>query len=152
MTITAEDMDFTVFCIFEHPPARVFAAVADPDQLSQHFTMGGARGNLQQGSTVTWEFADYPGPFEVAVIEAVTDQRLVLEWGHPSGQGSNRVTFTFTEIAPGRTRVEVSETGWQPDAEDLQFAYGNVMGWTYMLAAMRVWLDHGIAIRPGMFK
>ena len=152
MAITAQDMDFTVFCIFDHPPARVFAAMADPDQLSQHFTMGGAQGWMETGATVTWEFADYPGPFEVAVIEAVSDSQITFDWGHPSGQGTNRVTFTFAEIAPGRTRVEVSESGWQPTPEGLGFAYGNVMGWTYMLAAMRVWLDHGIAMRPGMFK
>lgn len=152
MIITAEDMDFVVFCIFEHPPARVFAALAEPDQLSQHFTMGGAHGRMQAGTTVTWEFADFPGPFDVEVIDAVPGERIVFDWGHPSGQGTNRVTFTFSEVVPGRTRVEVSETGWQPTPEGLKFAYGNVMGWTYMLAAMRVWLDHDIAIRPGMFR
>ena len=152
MTITAADMNFAVFCIFDHAPSRVYAAVADPDQLSQHFTMAGAHGRMETGATVTWEFADYPGPFEVAVIEAVADARLVFDWGHPSGGGTNRVTFTFTEIAPGRTRVEVGETGWQPTPEGLSFAYGNVMGWSYMLASMRTWLDHGIASRPGMFR
>ncbi|TXB69372.1 ATPase [Paracoccus aurantiacus] len=145
-------MDFTVFCIFDHPPAKVYAAVAEPDQLQQHFTTAGAKGVMQSGATVTWEFADFPGPFDVQVIEAVPGEKLVFDWGHPSGDGRNRVTFTFEEIAPGRTRVEVSETGWQPTADGLKFAYGNVMGWSYMLATMRTWLDHGISRREGMFR
>lgn len=152
MTITASDMDFTVFCIFDHPAAKVFEAVADPAQLSQHFTMGGARGRMDTGATVTWEFADFPGAFDVQVIEAAPARRIAFDWPHPSSPGANRVTFTFDEFAPGRTRVTVTETGWQPTAPDLQSAYGNVMGWSYMLAAMRVWLDHGIAMRPGMFR
>ena len=78
--------------------------------------------------------------------------RLVFDWPDHHGQGTNRVTFTFDEFAPNRTRVNVTETGWQPTPEGLQSAYGNVMGWSYMLAAMRVWLDHGIAMRPGMFR
>lgn len=152
MTITAADMDFTVFCIFDHPAAKVFAAVADPTQLPQHFTMGGARGQMQAGTTVTWEFADFAGAFDVQVIETAPNARLVFDWPDHHGQGTNRVTFTFDEFAPNRTRVNVTETGWQPTPEGLQSAYGNVMGWSYMLAAMRVWLDHGIAMRPGMFR
>ncbi|NHF73347.1 ATPase [Paracoccus sp. 12-3] len=145
-------MDFTVFLIFDHPPLDVFDAVADPTKLSAHFTMGGASGDMQDGATVSWEFADFPGAFDVHVIEAVPSERIIFDWPHPSGKGANRVTFTFAEISPGRTQVEVTETGWQPTPADLQSAYGNVMGWSYMLATMRTWLDHGIASRPGMFR
>ena len=152
MSISANDMDFTIFCIFDHPPARVYEAVADPTKLSQHFTTAGAKGRLEMGATATWEFADFPGPFDVQVVEAVEAERIVIDWGHPSGEGTNRVTFTFAENEPGRTRVEVSETGWTATPEGLKFAYGNVMGWSYMLATMRTWLDHGISSRPGMFK
>lgn len=114
MTITADDMDFTVFCIFDHPAAAVFEAVADPARLSQHFTMGGASGRMQAGATVTWEFADFPGAFDVNVIEARPAERLVFDWPDHHGTGMNRVTFAFDEFAPGRTRVEVTESGWQP--------------------------------------
>ena len=79
MTITASDMDFSVFCIFDHPSAKVFEAVADPTQLSHHFAMCGARGRMQAGATVTWEFADFPGAFDVQVIEAAPNARLVFD-------------------------------------------------------------------------
>ena len=152
MTITASDMDFTVFCIFDHPAEAVFEAVADPAKLSCHFTMAGAQDRMATGATVTWEFADFPGSFDVTVIKAIPARSLIFDWPHPTGPGANRVTFTFDAFAPGRTRVTVTETGWQPDAAGLHAAYGNVMGWSYMLAAMRIWLDHGIAMRPGMFR
>ncbi|WBU64440.1 SRPBCC domain-containing protein [Paracoccus aerodenitrificans] len=152
MTIPAKDMDFTVFCIFDHDAGTVFEAVADPDQLSKHFVMGGAKGRMDAGAVVTWEFADFPGAFVVSVIESVPGQRLVFDWPKNTGTGHNRVTFSFSATEPGRTRVEVSEAGWEPTPGGLQAAYGNVMGWSYMLATMRTWLDHGLAVRPGMFR
>ena len=135
--------------------AYLLSLVGSPEHIqatSAHFTMGGASGRMQAGATVTWEFADFPGAFDVNVIEARPAERLVFDWPDHHGTGMNRVTFAFDEFAPGRTRVEVTESGWQPTRAGLQSAYGNVMGWTYMLAAMRVWLDHGIATRPGMFR
>jgi len=101
MTITASDMDFTVFCIFDHPAQAVFEALADPAQLSQHFTMGGAQGRMATGATVTWEFADFPGSFDVTVIEAIPARSLIFDWPHPTGPGANRVTFAFDAFAPG---------------------------------------------------
>lgn len=149
MTIAAADMDFTVFCIFDHPAAKVFEAVADPTQLSHHFAMGGARGRMQAGATVTWEFADFPGAFDVQVIEAsFPNARLVFDWPdhHTAARTASPSPSTNSpRTAPASTWTE---TGWQPTPEGLQSAYGNVMGWSYMLAAMRVWLDHGIAMRP----
>ena len=57
---------------------EVFEAVADPEQLSQYFTTGGAKGRLETGATVTWDFHDFPGAFPVEVVEVVPDERIVL--------------------------------------------------------------------------
>ncbi|MBU3030168.1 SRPBCC domain-containing protein [Paracoccus sp. XHP0099] len=134
------------------PAGRAYEAVADPGQLQQHFTMGGAQGRMQTGATVTWEFADFPGPFDVTVAEADPPRLIVFDWGHPSGEGTNRVTFRFEPIGIDRCKVDVSESGWTASAEGLRSAYGNCMGWSHMLAAMKAWLDHGIQLRPGMFR
>ena len=71
---------FSVSGRIERPVAEVFAAVADPDQLTRYFTTGGAKGRLTTGSTVTWDFADFPGAFPVEVIEVVEHERIVLQW------------------------------------------------------------------------
>ena len=62
------------------PVHDVFEAVVDPDQLSNFFTTGGAKGRLETGATVTWDFADFPGAFPVEVVEVETDRRIVLQW------------------------------------------------------------------------
>ncbi|RNF35815.1 ATPase [Paracoccus methylarcula] len=145
-------MDFTVWAIMDVPPGRAYEAVADPDQLGRHFTMGGAKGRMESGATVTWEFADFPGPFDVQVVEADAPRLIAFDWPHPTGKGSNRVTFRFEPLDGNRCKVSVTETGWSADPAGLGAAYGNCMGWSHMLAAMKAWLDHGIQLRPGMFR
>ena len=41
---------------------EVFDAVHNSDKLSGYFTAGGASAPLEEGATVTWDFADFPGP------------------------------------------------------------------------------------------
>lgn len=152
MVITGQDMDFTVWAIIDRTPADVFEAVADPAILSRHFTTGGAKGRMETGATVTWEFADFPGPFDVQVQRAEPPERIVFHWPRNDGSGRNEVTFHFALEGADRCRVSVTETGWAPTADGLKAAYGNCMGWSYMLAAMKAWLDHGIVLREGMFR
>lgn len=152
MAFADQDLDFTVWAIMGVTPERAYEAVADPEQLSRHFTMGGAKGRAETGAVVTWEFADFPGPFDVRVIEAVPTERIVLEWPHPTEKAVNRVTFRFEPVDERRCKVSVTETGWTAEPEDLGAAFGNCMGWSHMLSAMKAWLDHGIQLRPGMFR
>lgn len=152
MAISEKDLDFTVWAIMDVSPEKAFEAVADPDQISQYFVMGGAKGRMERGASVTWEFADFPGPFDVQVVEAESPKRLAFDWPHVSGKGMNRVTFTFEEIESDRCKVSITEGGWSADAEGVQQGYGNCMGWSQMLAAMKAWVDYGIKIRPGMYR
>lgn len=150
--LTKQDLDFTVWAIMDVTPERAYEAIADPEQLSMHFTMGGAQGRAETGAMVTWEFADFSGPFDVRVVEAVPSGRIVFEWPHPMGKGVNRVTFLFEPVDQRRCKVSVTESGSSADREGLRAAYGNCMGWSHMLSAMKAWLDHGIQLRPGMFQ
>ena len=97
----------------------MFEAVADPAKLSGYFTTGGAEGRLETGSTVTWDFHDFPGRFPVDVVEVVPDRRIVLKWAANEGseQPGYRTTVTM-EFTPtdGDTRTLVSiteEGGWR---------------------------------------
>ena len=71
---------YSVFIIVGRPRHDVFEAVADPKELSAYFTTGGASGRLEQGQTVTWDFADFPGAFPVEVTEVVPDEKIVFNW------------------------------------------------------------------------
>jgi len=160
------DLKFRVAARIARPVHEVFEAVADPQQLSQYFTTGGAQGRLETGATVTWDFHDYPGAFPVEVVEVVPDERIVLKWAASDGEPPNlpevdarergtdyqtTVTMTFSPLGDGRTLVEIAEEGWRETEGALQASYGNCQGWSQMLCALKVWLEHGINLREGMY-
>ena len=158
------ELRFRVAARIAKPVHEVFEAVADPDQLSRYFTTGGAKGRIEEGATVTWDFHDYPGAFPVYVTEVVPDERIVLEWQASEGEAPNveggevqeadyrtTVTMSFKPLDDGRTLVEVAEEGWRFNEGALKASYGNCQGWSQMLCAMKVWLEHGINLRQDMY-
>ena len=150
--------EFTVSGRIDKPVHEVFEAVVDPQKLSGYFTTGGARGRIETGATVTWDFHDFPGAFPVHVIAVEPDRKIVLRWGAADGtpeQGGayeTTVTMEFTQLEDGRTLVSIHESGWRDSAAAQKASYGNCEGWTGMLCAMRVWLEHGIVLRNGFYK
>ena len=158
------DLKFRVAARIAKPVHEVFEAVADPAQLSRYFTTGGAQGRMESGKTVMWDFADFPGAFPVDVIEVVPDERIVLEWGaHEAESGEigakgvktdykTTVTMLFKPLDDGRTLVEIVEEGWHDSAGAMRGSYANCEGWTGMLLALKVWIEHGINVREGLYK
>ena len=148
------DLKFRVFAFIAKPVHEVFEAVADPAQLSHYFSTGVAKGRLETGATVTWDFHDFPGAFPVHVIEVVPDERIVLEWkaNEPNTDYLVTVTMTFQPTDDGRTKVEIAEEGWHETPAGLKASYGNCMGWSQMVAALKVWLEHRINMREGMYR
>jgi uncharacterized protein YndB with AHSA1/START domain len=137
------------------PVHDVFEAVADPDQLSRYFTTNGAKGRLETGATVVWDFADFPGAFPVHVSKVEQDRRIVLQWQAADGADkpyATTVTIEFEPLDDGRTLVTIAEEGWRDTEAAQQASYGNCEGWTGMLCAMKVWLEHGINLRDGFYK
>ena len=112
------ELRFRISARIARPVADVFAAVVEPDRLSAYFTTGGARGRLEPGATVTWDFQDHPGAFPVEVVEVVRNERIVLQWGaseaEPAGGPEvdaeatahyhTTVTMLFTPLEDGRIR------------------------------------------------
>lgn len=152
------DMKFHIFAFVSRPVAEVFEAVADPGSLSHYFTTGGARGRLETGATVTWDFHDFPGAFPVEVVEVVPDAKIVLRWQANDKDDSGAayttlVTMTFEPVdGDTRTKVGISEEGWRETDSGLKAAYGNCMGWSQMLAALKLWVERGVNLREGMYK
>lgn len=147
---------FSVFIYVSRPAAETYEAVADPAQLTCYFTTGGARGRLETGATVTWDFADFPGAFRVRVIEATPNASITIAWrAREDGPADydTSVHFGFEPVEDGaRTKVTVSESGWRDNDAARAASYGNCMGWSQMLAALKVWLEHGINLRDGAYR
>ena len=154
------DLSFRVAGRIAKPVHEVFEAVVDPKKLSGYFTTGGAKGRLETGATVTWDFHDFPGAFPVKVVEVVPDRKIVLHWeaqdDSPEGEAlpahDTTVTMTFEPLEDGRTLVAITETGWRETPKGLKASYGNCEGWTGMLCAMKIWLEHGFNFRQGFYK
>ena len=143
------------------PVHEVFEAVADPAKLSRYFATGAATtGRLASGTTATWDFHDFPGAFPVRVLDVVPDKKIVLMW--PSNDDAaegvsftphdNTVTFEFEGLEDGRTLVTISEEGWAETPKGHKQALGNTEGWAGCLAALKVWIEHGINLRGGFYK
>ena len=149
------ELKFTVSAHVSRPVAEVYEAIADPEQLSRYFTTGGAKGRLQTGATVTWDFHDFPGAFPVEVVEAEPNRRIVLLWdANEDGAADYRTTVTIAFEAAGedRAKVSITEEGWRETEAGLRASYGNCMGWSQMLCALKVWLEHGVNLREGLYR
>lgn len=157
------ELKFTVSAHIAKPVHEVFEAVADPAKLSHYFTTGGAVGRLETGKTVQWDFADFPGKFPVDVVVAEQDRRIVLRWeaneGPPElgdpvvGVGyQTEVVMEFKALEDGRTLVTITESGWRDTPGGLKASYGNCMGWSQMLCALKCSVERGFNLREGMYK
>ena len=149
------ELHFTVSGRIARPIDQVYEAVADPEQLSRYFTTGGAKGRLSAGTTVTWDFHDFPGAFPVQVLEADPPKRIVVQWGADDAaddSGHTTTSFEFEPVDDGaRTLVTITESAWRATENGAKSAFGNCEGWTSMLNALKAWLEHGIILREGFY-
>jgi hypothetical protein len=60
--------------------------------------------------------------------------------------------MTFEQLEDGRTLVKITEEGWSEGAAGVAASYGNCEGWTGMLCAMKMWLEHGVQLRRDFYK
>lgn len=143
------DLRFTVTVKIQKPLEEVFDGVYNPHELSQYFTTAGASAPLDEGTTVMWEFADFPGAFPVQVKKVVRNELITLEWGADEGQATT-VEMKF-EKADDSTLVSISEWGWPPTEEGLKKSYGNCQGWSQMQCCLKAYLEYGINLRKGAY-
>ena len=73
------ELKFEVYAKIKKSIAEVFDAVYNPKKLSGYFTTRGASAPLEEGITVTWNFADFPGAFPVYVKQVIMKEKIVLE-------------------------------------------------------------------------
>jgi uncharacterized protein YndB with AHSA1/START domain len=149
------ELNFSVSGRIARPVSEVFEAVVDPAKLSGYFTTGGAKGRLETGAIVTWDFHDFPGAFPVRVVKVEKDRQIVLRWAAaPSEDGDydTTVTMSFEGLDDGRTLVTIAEEGWRDSAAGLRSSYNNCEGWTGMLCALKVYVEHGINLREGFYR
>ena len=156
---------FTVQTKIQKPVAEVFDAVYNPAKLSKYFATGGASGPLDEGKTVIWQFADFPGEAPVRVKQVIPNQLIAFEWDagegveEPDGtkravaykQTVCRVEMKFEALDDGSTMVSISESGWPESQKGLDLSYGNCQGWTQMSCCLKAFVEYGINLRKGAY-
>ena len=142
---------FEVHGKISRPLAVVFNAVTDPKELSSYFTTGGASAPLHEGTTVTWDFADFPGAFPVKVTRVVPNERIEFSWEAGERGYDTQVVMTFEALDATTTLVKIAESGWRDTPKGQENSYGNCMGWTQMLCCLKAWVEHRINLRQGFF-
>jgi uncharacterized protein YndB with AHSA1/START domain len=145
------ELKFQVYAKIAKPVAEVFDAVYNPKKLSGYFTTGGASGPLKEGATVTWDFADFPGAFPVHVRQVEEARLIVLEWKAMDGDYDTQVRMEFEPLDARSTLVRISESGWRETQKGLEASYGNCMGWSQMLCALKVYAEDGRNLRAFLY-
>lgn len=127
------------------PVAKVFEAFVDP-AVTTKFWFSKASGPLKAGETVQWNWEMYGHADDVHVRAIEADRSIIYDWG---GQGNlSRVEMTFTALEDGQTFVQVSNSGFHGDADSVVAqALDSNGGFTTVLCAAKVWLEHGINAR-----
>jgi uncharacterized protein YndB with AHSA1/START domain len=156
-------LKFQIQTKIQKPIAEVFDAVYNPTKLSAYFTTGGATAPLDEGTTVTWRFADYPGDIPVTVKKVVPNQQIIFQWDayEPPTKLDNEpprpvdykttIEMTFESLDPANTLVRIVESGWRETQRGLDGSYGNCMGWTQMSCCLKAFLEYNINLRKGFF-
>ena len=127
------------------PVAKVFEAFVDP-AVTTRFWFSKASGPLKAGETVRWDWEMYGAGDDIHVRAVEAGRSIVYDWG---GEGTlSRVEMTFTALEDGQTFVEVTNSGFHGDAESVVAqALDSNGGFTTVLCAAKVWLEHGINAR-----
>lgn len=139
---------FQVQLKIRKPVSDVFEAVVNPGKLSGYFVQS-STGPLVEGATVKWAFAEAPGAFDVQVQRVERNALIVFTWPAAAGDYQTRVEMRFIVLDPGNCMVQISESGWRPDAAGIEASYGNAGGWMHMMCCLKAYLEYGINLRAG---
>ncbi|CAN7198990.1 SRPBCC family protein [Variovorax paradoxus] len=126
------------------PVAEVFEAFIDP-RVTTNFWFTKSSGRLEAGREVRWDWEMYGASTSVLVKDIEPDKRIVIEWDGYSGRTT--VEWTFSEREDGTTYVVITESGWTGDGDELfKYVAESTQGFTWTLAGLKAFLEHGIKL------
>ncbi len=146
------ELRFEVQAKVKKPITEVFDAVYNPKKLSVYFANGGTSGPLDEGKSVTWKFAEFPGPFPVNVKKVIMNEKIVLEWANTKATKTLWVELSFEALDKHSTLVKIKESGWNKEnQESLDESYSHCKGWMQMLCCLKVYVEDGRNLREFFF-
>jgi uncharacterized protein YndB with AHSA1/START domain len=120
------------------PVAEVFEALIDP-AVTSHFWFSKGSGRLEAGKQIRWDWEMY-GVGTTADVKTVDkDRRILIEWDGPDNPSF--VEWTFEPKGDAQTFVAVKNWGFSGGVKEAIDLTG---GFTYLLAGLKIFLEHGI--------
>lgn len=125
--------------LIRKPVREVFEALVDP-AITSRFWFSKGSGRLETGKRIRWDWEMY-GVHTYADVKAIeVNKRILVEWNGP--EAPSMVEWTFDDKGDNTTFVVVKNWGFTGDA--VAEALDSTEGFTFLLAAMKVFLEHGI--------
>jgi uncharacterized protein YndB with AHSA1/START domain len=129
--------------LIRKPVAKVFEAFVDP-AITTRFWFTHSSGVLRVGEPVTWTWQMYDASTQVTPMIIEQDRRIVIDWDGYTGRTT--VEWRFAPRDDGRTTfVSITESGWTSTGDELiRHVTSATEGFTWTLAGLKGWLEHGI--------
>ena len=128
--------------LIRKPVAQVFEALVDP-AITSRFWFSKGSGRLEPGKRIRWDWEMYGHSTEVDVKAIETNKRILIEWNGP--ENPSAVEWTFEAKNDDTTFVVVKNWEFKgTDDEVVAQAIDSTGGFTFVLAALKVFLEHGI--------
>ena len=144
MSSTAQAPIATSQMLIRRNVAEVFEAIVDPTITSRFWFTSGS-GRLEVGKRIRWEWGMYGLSTQVDVKEVDRNARILLEWNGPEAPSS--VEWLLEPKGRDQTFVRVRNWGFSGSADKIvNEAIGSAGGFSFVLAGMKAFLEHGIEL------
>ena len=128
--------------LIRKPVAQVFEALLDP-AITSRFWFSKGSGRLETGKRIRWDWEMYGVHTEVDVKAIETNKHILIEWNGP--ENPSLVEWTFEDKGNDTTFVVVKNWGFKgDDNEVVAAAIDSTGGFTFLIAALKIFLEHGI--------
>lgn len=127
--------------LIRRPVAEVFEAFVDPD-VTTKFWFTKSSGRLEAGKRVRWDWEMY-GVGDELIVEALEPGKHIrIKWSD-----GTEVEWNFAPRGEDATFVTIAPTGFAGSGDEIVAQAIDAMGgYTMVLAGLKAWLEHGIAL------
>lgn len=125
------------------PIAEVFRAFTDPDVTTKFWFTKGS-GVLEEGKDIEWTWEMFDHSVRIHVLELKKDERILIQWGDDVNA---QVEWKFTELAAEKTFVQITNTGFSGEIDEvIDHIRDATQGFAILLAGAKCLLEHGIEL------
>lgn len=130
--------------LMRRPVGEVFEAFIDPS-ITTNFWFTKSSGRLETGHEIRWDWEMYGASTSVVAKTIEPNKRIVIEWDGYSGR--TMVEWKFSARDDATTYVVITESGWTGNGDELvKYVGESTQGFTWTLAGLKAFLEHGIRL------